>query len=145
MTTLPTNPYAWSARESTASPMTQPTLDGRITFQDWLARRPVRVGLLLIAVALLNGFDLTFTIMACRLGPFIELNPLAASVIDTGSYGALTLYKMGLVAAGSFILWQFRAYRISEVGCWMLALLYTGVSVRWFRYYETWHQAFHDT
>ncbi|MCK6484615.1 MAG: hypothetical protein HUU22_02540 [Phycisphaerae bacterium] len=145
MTTLPGNPYAWSARDSSASPQTPPALEGRVSLGDWLARRPVRVGLLLMAVALLNGFDLTFTIMACRLGPFIELNPLAASVIDTGNYTALTFYKIGLVAAGSFILWQFRAYRISEVGCWMLALLYTGVSLRWFRYYETWHQAFHES
>ena len=102
----------------------------------WLRRRPIRVAVLLLAVWVLNGFDLLFTILATRIGAFTELNPVAAIVLDSGNYAILAAYKISLVGLGSWILWHYRNVRFSEIGCWMMAMLYGGVALRWHRYYE---------
>jgi len=109
----------------------------------WLSRRPVRVALLLLAVWLLNGFDLFFTIWASRMGPFQELNPLAAMVLGNGNYTGIILYKAGLVLLATGILWYHRHYSFSETGCWMITFVYAALALRWHRYYETWNYYCH--
>src|SRR5882672_1251507 len=104
-----------------------------------LSARPVRVFLLLAAVWLLNGFDLLFTILADKLGCFIELNPLAAALLDDGDYAGIILFKIALVGGGTFILWHLRRHRLAEMSTWLVAFLYVGLAFRWYRFYESWN------
>lgn len=142
MSTIPSN-SGWYSQAAEASPWAMPRpIAAGLSVHEWLHRRPARVALLLAAVWLLNMFDLHFTLTAARMGPFIELNPVAARMLETGDMLALTLYKVSLVAIGSAILWQYRRLKLSELGCWMLVCMYSGVAIRWQNYYAVWNHAY---
>jgi len=143
MSTLPSN-TGWLSARTLAEAFPAPRLDVGLSLHEWLSRRPIRVGMLLVAVWVLNGFDLHFTLTAARLGPFIELNPVAAEMLNAGSGLAVTLYKVSLVAIGSAILWQYRYLRLSEIGCWMLVCMYAGVAIRWHYYYMAWNHLYYS-
>lgn len=136
MASLPSNPDSYSAR---AWPGDWPGMDASPSVASWFVRRPVRVMLLLSAVWMLNAFDLLFTILAARLGSFVELNPVAAHLLGDGTYTALGMFKTALVVIGTCLLWQCRRYRLCEVGCWMVFFVYTGLAWRWLRYYQVWN------
>jgi hypothetical protein len=137
MPALSSHPRVWSSTV-VADPYRHPALQlaEPATAWHWWPPRPVRVALLLIAVGLLNGFDLFSTIVASRLGCFIEANPFAALVLGEGRYLALIVYKAILVLFASAILWRFRHHRFSELGCWLITLLYSAVAIRWHLYYQ---------
>ena len=135
MSSMPSLSDAWRDGPCLPLPNAVPSpLAARLA--DWLAARPVRVTLLLGAVWLLNGFDLIFTLVACRLGCFIELNPIAARVLGDDNFAGIIIFKCALVGCGSAILYWFRGYRVTELSCWLLACVYSGLAVRWHRYYE---------
>ena len=143
MITLQSHSGTWPAGPL---PCVEPTFQagGPSTWQRWMSARPARVVILLAAVWLLNGFDLLFTILADKLGCFIELNPLAATFLDDGNYTGIILFKIALVGAGTFILWHLRRHRLAEMSCWLVAFLYVGLAFRWYRFYEAWnHYGFH--
>lgn len=133
-------PQSWS----TSWPIIDPERH-HSTVTRWLLRRPVRIALLLLAVWLMNGFDLLFTILAAQLGSFIELNPVAATFINGQNYAALGTYKAALVVIGTCLLWRCRYHRLSELGCWMLFFLYSGLAWRWLRYYQVWNYYCHGS
>ncbi len=101
----------------------------------WRARRGRRVVLLLAAVWLLNGFDLTFTLIANAHGRFLEMNPVAA-VLLSGPALAVVIYKAALVAFGTAILLWVRRHSISELACWFLLATNVYVAVRWSLYFD---------
>lgn len=136
MSRLPTS-LLWTVRSAVFAPAAIDRVTGLFgTGSDWLLRRSVRVALLLSAVSLLNAFDLVFTILAARMGGLIELNPLAAVIVESGSHAALGAFKCLLVGPGLLVLWCCRRHRVSELGCWMLTLLFVGLSYRWYHYYN---------
>lgn len=96
--------------------------------------RPVRVLLLLLGVWLLNIFDLGFTLHQAPMSHFIELNPLAARLLDAPPV-ALVLYKFSLLGTGTLILLALRRYAVAELACWFLLAVYFYVAVRWYAYY----------
>lgn len=100
----------------------------------WL-QRAHRVLLLLVVVWGLNGFDLGFTLHQARSLHFVEMNPLAARLLDAPA-AALFLYKFSLVAAGTVILVSLRRHAVAELACWFLLAAYFYVAARWFVYYE---------
>lgn len=100
----------------------------------WLVR-PRRVLLLLAAVWVINTFDLGYTLLESLRRDFVELNPVAASLMG-GSPEALVVYKTVLIAGSSVILLIHRRQRVAELGCWFLLGAYLCVAICWWRYYE---------
>lgn len=99
-----------------------------------LACRARRVVLLLACLWMLNIFDLTFTLLASRIGHFEELNPLARHLLD--SPVALVAYKFALLTFTSVVFFVFRRHWMTEVGCWYLAVVYTVLAAVWLHYYH---------
>jgi len=97
------------------------------------ARRGRRVALILIFVWIVNIFDLVFTLIACELGGFRELNPLVHEVLHKSEQ--LVLYKVSTVFAATLIIWAFRRRRITEIACWGLSVVYTVLAFLWTSYY----------
>lgn len=105
-------------------------------FRQWQAGCPVRarrVLLLVLAIWVFNLFDLNFTLLACRIGGFEELNPLARTFIASDE--ALVIYKFAMVIPGTLILLFFRRRLSTEIGCWLLFAAHMGLSGMWVAYY----------
>lgn len=100
---------------------------------DATARRVRRVLLVLIWIWVLNIFDLSFTMIALKVGGFEELNPLARLYLHSPE--VLTFFKLGTLLTASIVFLAFRRHRVTEVGCWGLAAVYTVLSFIWFAYY----------
>jgi len=100
---------------------------------DATARRVRRVLLILVWIWMLNIFDLFFTMAALKVGGFEELNPLARLYLHSPEM--LSFFKLGMLLTASLVFLAFRRRRITEVGCWGLAAVYTVLSFIWFAYY----------
>ena len=98
-------------------------------------QRAHRVILLLVVIWGLNAFDLGFTLHQAPSIHFVEMNPLAAQLLDAPP-AALFMYKFSLVGAGTVILVSLRRHAVSELACWFLLAAYFYVTARWFVYYE---------
>ena len=98
-------------------------------------QRAHRVLLLLVVIWGLNAFDLGFTLHQAPSLHFVEMNPLAARLLDAPP-AALFTYKFSLVGAGTVILVSLRRHTVSELACWFLLAAYFYVAARWFVYYE---------
>ena len=98
------------------------------------ARRVRRVLLILIWIWMLNIFDLFYTMAALEVGGFQELNPIARLYMH--SPVTLSFFKLGMLLTASLVFLAFRQRRITEVGCWGLAAVYTVLSFIWFAYYH---------
>lgn len=97
-----------------------------------------RIWLLMAAVWLMNGFDLTLTLHAHAQGLLNELNPIAVHLLPLGP-AVVTVFKITLVAFGSWILLHHRRHAWVEVLSWMVAGVYVGVSLRWMFCYDAYH------
>lgn len=92
------------------------------------------MGLTLAAVWVLSLFDLGFTLLESNRGHFVEMNPIAAKLLDE-PVAAIVAYKVGLVGVGTIILLALRRHFIAELGCWFLFAANIYVAVRWYVYY----------
>lgn len=108
----------------------------------WLVR-PRRVLLLLAAIWVLNVFDLGFTLLEVSRQHFVEMNPVAARLIDAPPV-VLIAYKLALVAVGSGLLLRFAWHSTTEWACWLLLVAYAYVGVRWSLYYADLLETAHD-
>lgn len=99
-----------------------------------LARRARRVVLMVIFLWLLNLSDLALTMLAHQIGHFHELNPLARPLLATPT--ALAAFKLVALSFTTGVFLFYRHYRFTEIGCWILAVVYTGLAVLWLRYYQ---------
>jgi hypothetical protein len=90
---------------------------------------------LVIAIWLLNAFDLTLTILAQNQGVLHENNPLARGFLQQGPI-TLALYKVGLVLIGSYPLLRFRRARITEMGALVVLIAYSTLAIHWSTCYE---------
>jgi hypothetical protein len=91
------------------------------------------VGLLVMLLWIVSGFDLAFTLLAGRAGDFHEANPIAAGLVNRP--GGLILYKVGMVAFASAVLLAFRRRRFTELCCGAVCAAYLGLSTLWWLYY----------
>lgn len=113
--------------------------DGR----GWLSRlihwaadaRSHRVICLVLAIWMLNGFDLTFTLMAHQQGVLHEQNPLAKRFLDQGP-APVALFKVGLVLIGSYPLLRFRRARITEMASIIILFAYGMLAMHWSECYK---------
>jgi hypothetical protein len=97
----------------------------------WVAEaRSHRVICLVLGIWLLNGFDLTFTILSHEQGLLLEENPLARHMLQYGT-ASIVLYKIGMVLIGSYPLLRFRRARITELGTYVIFAAYTLLAFRW--------------
>lgn len=97
----------------------------------WAASsRAHRVPCLIAGIWLLNGFDLTLTILAHQHGLLHEQNPFARQFLEQGAL-SIMLFKVGLVAIGSYPLLRFRRTRIAELGALVVLGAYAILAVRW--------------
>jgi len=98
-----------------------------------LRGRAVRVVLLVLCLVVLNLFDLVFTLIACRIVPFQEENPIARQVIHSPEL--LIAYKLTLLTGAGAIFIACRRHWLAEVGCWLLCGVYGTLAVIWSCYY----------
>lgn len=102
----------------------------------WMySTRSRRVFLLLIAVCIINAFDLTMTLQADHDGILHEQNPIARALLAHGEI-PVSLFKIGLVAAASMVLWRCRAHRCAELATVLAVLVYAVVAVQWKACYD---------
>jgi len=109
----------------------------------WLSRlvhwfveaRSHRVICLVIAIWLLNGFDLVLTILAHEQGMLAEENPVARRFLADGPV-FLILFKVGLVLIGSYPLLRFRRLRLAELASMVILVTYGLLAVHWSACYE---------
>ncbi len=100
-----------------------------------LSGRPPRICLLVLAIWIMNAFDLLLTIQAQRQGLLVETNPIAQSILPHGPL-ALALFKILLVGFGSCVLLWHRHHLLTECMAWLAALVNVGVSFRWVSCYQ---------
>ena len=93
----------------------------------WLARRDVRVLVLIPIIWGLNLLDLLFTRLAYLTRDFVELNPLASHLGGAGQ----TVFKLGVLAAVTVIFVCLRRRRSVEVGCYLLLGAYGVLAFVW--------------
>jgi len=97
----------------------------------WVASsRAHRVLCVILGIWLLNGFDLTLTILSHQQGLLHEQNPFARQFLEQGAL-SIMLFKFGLVAIGSYPLLRFRRTRIAELGALVVLGAYAMLAVRW--------------
>jgi len=75
------------------------------------------------AVLALNLLDAIFTLVWINAGLAREANPLLAEIVRDQPV-AFAVVKLGLVAAGSFLLWRFRSRPLAVVGIFVVFLVY---------------------
>jgi hypothetical protein len=117
----------------------RPSARRRVT--EWLrarrasrpARRVRRVVLLLAMLWIVSGFDVAFTLLGATIGRFVELNPIAAPLLD--SPGLLIAFKVFMVGFASAVILTFRRRLITEIACWLTAAAYTILAGVWWAYY----------
>ncbi len=77
----------------------------------------------------LSIFDLLATLLTNTTGSFIELNPLAGSLIDSPLM--LSIFKLSMTCFGVGILWFLRMYAGAQKAAWWLCLILILVTIRW--------------
>ncbi len=108
-----------------ADSLSLPTLTRR------LDARSVRVGVLLAAIAILNGIDLIYTLFAQNIGMLDEMNPVTAGLFGSGFYGSAIGFKIVMVVCGLGILWKLRYSRLAIPACWVLLITYVWLGTVW--------------
>jgi hypothetical protein len=109
-------------------------LDVFRSMQRGSTRRARRVLILVLAIWVLMLFDLDFTLLACRIGGFEELNPLAQQFL--GSEQALVIYKFALTLPATAIILLLRRKLLTEIGCWTLFAAHLALTAMWVSYYS---------
>ena len=97
--------------------------------------RESRILVALLLVWVLSAFDLVFTMTEAASAHFVELNPIAALLLD-GPPHLLFLYKFGMLGVGTLILYRLRTHSVAELGCWFLLAATAYVILRWYVYYH---------
>ncbi len=99
---------------------------------------------LIFGIWLLNGFDLTMTILSHDSGMLDEQNPVAREVLAEGTPSVM-LFKIGLVLIGSYPLLRFRRTRIAELGALVVLVTYAMLAVHWQNCVDVYAMTFHNS
>ncbi len=100
-------------------------------FVEWYAAsRSHRVVILVLAIWVINSFDLMLTLISHQQGMLDEENPVANYFLRQGT-ASVILYKAGMVLIGSYSLLRFRHTRIAEMGAFIVVMVYALLAVRW--------------
>jgi len=96
--------------------------------------RPWRVGLLIIAAALMSLTDLWCTLEYMRSIGMAELNPLARKMVELGGARQLVLFKLLTMAMTFGSLFLIRHDRRGEWCAWVCAGVMLGLTLHWVDY-----------
>ncbi len=86
-------------------------------------RYDLSVVLALVWVALMNVGDSFFTLTHLQSGG-IELNPVAAWLLESGRFGFVFI-KCLLISLALLVLCQHKNFQLARVGLWLAAIAYT--------------------
>lgn len=90
---------------------------------------------LLVVIWVFCLADLVCTIEASIESPFIELNPLAAQILNHHHFWWIVLFKISATWTGCGILWYLRKHLSAQIGAWLIILTYLGLMFRWFYFW----------
>ncbi|MCC6676000.1 MAG: hypothetical protein IT436_02545 [Phycisphaerales bacterium] len=100
----------------------------------WVAGRPRRVVLLLVAVLLMSLGDLYMTLTYLLNVGMLEGNPIARAVMVMDRPGLLIGWKVVSLGLGLGILYWARRSRNGELGAWVCFVLLSWLTVHWSSY-----------
>jgi hypothetical protein len=90
---------------------------------------------------LCSAADLFLTVWAHRFTPFLEMNPLARGLLETGAIGLLIVYKAAMTLLGSSLLWWNRKHGRAELALWGMVFVHILLAIRWSHYTDRCLQA----
>lgn len=126
----------------------EPELAQRPRFDEyldwWVATRPRRVLFVLVALWLINAFDIVLTVAAHQQGLLNESNPIAARLLVLSPM-ALLVYKLAMVAFSSTVLLIHRRLLLAEIAATGTMVIYAIVAVRWRLCYELYDLTFYTS
>lgn len=96
--------------------------------------RTVRVACLILACLAMGVADLVMTLTHARMIGFAEANPIARMLMDSGTSGPVTAWKIASMATASGILLLLRKTRAGELGAWLSVVILLWLMVRWSAY-----------
>lgn len=99
----------------------------------WSARA-IRTASLVSLILLVSLADLWLTLHYLRGPGMSEGNPIARWVISGGSPWSLAIFKLGLCAFTSGILWVYRRRRSAEIAAWVGCLVMGWLCFQWHAY-----------
>lgn len=117
-----------------ANPAGRPT--GLLRLLAPIARRPFRVVLLAVAIALMSMVDLYLTMLYLTHTGMSEANPVARAIIAYQSPVVLAVWKTLTVALCVGILFLIRERRSAELGAWFGAAVLGLLMAHWTRYID---------
>lgn len=98
------------------------------------ASRARRVILLLCLLVTLNLGDLYATVLHASSVGMIELNPIGAYLIDSGSIEGLVMFKLGCLGVAVGLLLKLRHQAAGELATWLLVLVMSMLTFYWYVY-----------
>jgi len=87
-----------------------------------------------VVLIVLNLADLGFTSLLVPTRAFVELNPLADSLLD--SLPTLILVKSALIAGGTLLLLALWRHKIAQLASWGTAVTYVFAALWWAMYFH---------
>lgn len=84
-----------------------------------------------ILVVVLCMVDLVLTLVKIAEGPFVDANPIAQSIIDSGFYAGLILLKLSAVSLFSWTCIKNRDLLITKVGVAVAAVAHILLTFHW--------------
>ena len=105
-----------------------------------------RVALFVLAICVINMFDLVLTMRAHADGILEEANPIARSILQFGPM-ALLAFKVSVIAGAGYVLFSLRRYRCAELASVVVLIAYVAVAFRWrlcYAFYDLSTIAWHD-
>jgi hypothetical protein len=107
----------------------RPTLRGNWKLEDNSSHALTLVKRCVVMIGLLSAFDLVCTLVAHFAGGFIEVNPMADSLLSRPVL--LVVFKVAMTAVAAAILLRLKRYQGSQVASWWICLLLTLLTCRW--------------
>ncbi|GEM_PF-885050 len=98
------------------------------------SRRPVRIILLTLAIAVMSLADLQITLTFLRSSGMGEANPIARYVMEHGSVGLLVVWKCASISFACLVFLIHRNRRSSEIACWTCCTVLVWLLLRWISY-----------
>jgi hypothetical protein len=94
--------------------------------------RSFRLVSLLAILCVLHAFDYAFTLAQIERGNFLEMNTVAAALLDAPA--ALAAFKASCFGTGVLILYRMRRHWQAECGAWFLLVVSIGLMAWWLAY-----------
>jgi hypothetical protein len=99
--------------------------------------RPLRVAMLVAAVAVLSLVDLVLTLTFILEIGLIEDNPIARALLGWGGPAMLVVWKVITAGFATTVLFWARRHAIAEVAAIFGAIVMIWLTARWVQYIET--------